>query len=129
MRQPPTRNYPAALKERAGTLAVAADQPMAQTARALGVPANTLPTWSGPYHRAERQEQEVNNEQLSEERTRLRTANARLQAEHDICKKAAASFAHQRPERPRGWPSRTRRARAGAAASAGQSRTVVMPRG
>jgi transposase len=50
-------SYPAACKKRAVKLAVASDQPMAQTARDLGGNENTLHTWIGKYHRAERQEQ------------------------------------------------------------------------
>jgi transposase len=73
----PTKSSPAACKERAVKLAVASGQPMAQTARALGVTANTLHTWSGTYHRAERPEQAVNDAHLYEERQRLRQANTR----------------------------------------------------
>ena len=51
------QSYPAELKERAVTLAVESEQPMAQTARDLGGNANTLHTWIGTYHRVERQEQ------------------------------------------------------------------------
>jgi transposase-like protein len=36
-------------------LAVESEQSMAQTARDLGVHENTLHTWIGKYHRAERQ--------------------------------------------------------------------------
>ena len=78
-------------------LAVESDQPIAQTARDLGVNENTLHTWIGNYHRAERQEKEVNDAHLYDELKRLRKENARLQEERDIVKKAAASFAHQLP--------------------------------
>jgi transposase len=44
---PTLRKYPAAFKHRAVTLAVESDQPIAQTARDLGVHANTLHTWIG----------------------------------------------------------------------------------
>ena len=47
MSQPTTKKYPAAFKERAVKLAVEADPSMAQTARDLGVNANTLHTWIG----------------------------------------------------------------------------------
>ena len=97
MSQPTMRKYPVELKERAVKLAVEADQPIAQTARDLGVNANTLHTWIGKYHRAERQEKEVNDAHLYDELKRLRKENARLQEERDIVKKAAASFAHQLP--------------------------------
>jgi len=72
-----TKKYPAAFKERAVTLAVESDQPMAQTARDLGGNENTLPTWMGQYHRVERQEQQVHDEQVYEELPRLRKENAR----------------------------------------------------
>src|ERR671932_552579 len=97
MSQPMTKKYSAAFKERAVKLAVASAQPIAQTARDLGVNENTLHTWIGTYHRAERQEKEVNDEHLYEELKRLRKENARLKEERDIVKKAAASFAQQRP--------------------------------
>jgi transposase len=42
MSQPMTKKYPAAFKERAVKLAVESDQPIAQTARDLGVNENTL---------------------------------------------------------------------------------------
>jgi transposase len=97
MSQPTTRQYPSAFKERAVKLAVEAGQSIAQTARDLGVNENTFHTWIGKYHRAERQEQQVHDEQLYEELKRLRKENARLKAERDILKKAAAYFAQQLP--------------------------------
>jgi transposase len=97
MSQPMTKKYPAAFKERAVKLAVESDQPMAQTARDLGVNANTLPTWMGKYHRVERQEKQVHDEHVYEELKRLRKENARFKEEREILKKAAASFAQQLP--------------------------------
>ena len=47
MSQPTMRIYPAVFKERAVQLAVESDQPLAQTARDLGVTENTLHTWIG----------------------------------------------------------------------------------
>ena len=44
MSQPTTRKYPAEFKERAAKLAVESEQPIAQTARDLGVNENTLHT-------------------------------------------------------------------------------------
>jgi transposase len=78
-------------------LAVEAGQPIAQTARDLGINENTLHTWIGQYHRAERQEQQVQDGHLYEELKRLRNENARLKEERDILKKAAAYFAQQLP--------------------------------
>ena len=97
MNQPTMRTYPAAFKERAVKLAVESDQPIAQTARDLGVNENTLHTWIGKYHRTERQEKEVQDEHLYEELKRLRKENTRLKEERDILKKAAAYFAQQLP--------------------------------
>jgi len=47
MNQPTMRQYPAEFKERAVKLAVESEQPIAQTARDLGVNENTLHTWIG----------------------------------------------------------------------------------
>jgi transposase len=97
MSKPAMKGYPAEFKERAVKLAVESEQPIAQTARDLGVNENTLHTWIGKYHRAVRQEKEVNGEHLYEELKRLRKENARLKEERDILKKAAAYFAQQLP--------------------------------
>jgi transposase len=97
MSQPTPRKYPAEFKERAVKLAVESEQAIAQTARELGVNENTLHTWSGKYHRTERQEKEVHDEHLYEELKRLRKENARLKEEREILKKAAAYFAQQLP--------------------------------
>ena len=97
MSQATTRMYPAECKERAVKLAVQTEQPIAQTARDLGVNENTLHTWIGTYHRAERQERQVHDEHLYEELKRLRKENARLKEEREILKKAAAYCAQQLP--------------------------------
>lgn len=86
MSHPPTRKYPAEFKKRAVKPAVESDQPIAQTARDLGVNENTLHTWIGKYHRVERQEKEVQDEHLYEELVRLRKENVRLKEERDILK-------------------------------------------
>ena len=109
MSQPTTKTYPAACKERAVKLAVESEPSIAQTARDLGINANTLHTWSGKYHRAERQEPQVQDEHLYEELKRLRKDNARLQEERDIFKKAAASCAPPLPYRTPGSTSSRRR--------------------
>jgi transposase len=97
MSQPTTSKYTAEFKERAVKLAVESDQAIAQTVRDLGVNENTLHTWIGKYHRAERQEKEGNDEHVYEELKRLRKENARLREEREILKKAAAYFAQQLP--------------------------------
>ena len=55
MSKPAMKGYPAEFKERAVKLAVESDQPIAQTARDLGVNENTLHTSIGKYHWAVRQ--------------------------------------------------------------------------
>jgi len=91
------QKYPAEFQERAVKLAVETEQPIAQTARDLGVNDNTLHTWIGKYHRAERQEPPVRDEHLYEELKRLRQDNTRLKEARDLFKKAAASVAPPRP--------------------------------
>jgi transposase len=97
MSKPAMKGYRAEFKKRAVKLAVESDQPIAQTARDLGVNENTLHTWIGKYHRAARQEQQTQDEHIYEEVKRLRKENARLKEERDISKKAAAYFAQQLP--------------------------------
>jgi transposase len=83
MRQPTVKKYPAAWKERAVTLAVAADQPLAQTARELGSNDKPLHPWIGTDHRLERQPQQVHDAHLDEALQRLRQAHTRLQEERE----------------------------------------------
>ena len=97
MSQPTMRKYPAEFKERAVKLAIESEQPIAQTARDLGVNENTLHTWIGKYHRAERQEQEVHDEHLYEDTETPAERKRPLKEERDILKKAAAYFAQQLP--------------------------------
>ena len=97
MSKPAMKGYPAEFKQRAVKLAVESDQPIAQTARDLGVNETTLHTWIGKYHRVERQEQQTQGEHIYEEVKRLRKENARLKEERDILKKAAAYFAQHLP--------------------------------
>src|SRR5215468_6994171 len=104
---PTMKTYPTELKERAVRRAIEAEQPLAQTARDLGVNENTLHTWIGQYHRAERQEQQVQDEHLYEELKRLRKENARLKEERASLKKAAAYFAQQLPYSTPGYTSST----------------------
>jgi transposase len=65
-------------------LAVESEQPIAQTARDLGVYENTLHTWLGKYHRTARQEKQVNDAHLYEDLKRLRKENARGKEERAI---------------------------------------------
>ena len=88
--------YSSEFKERAVKLAVESDQPIAQTARDLGVNENTLHTWLTKYHRSGAANQaKVSASHLYDELKQLKKENARLREERDILKKAAAYFASQ----------------------------------
>ena len=77
-------------------LAVESDQPVTDTARDLGVNANTLHNWISKYHRPKASgKAEKQDEHLYDELKRLRKENARLKEEHAILKKAAAFFARE----------------------------------
>ena len=77
MSKPAMQGYPAEFKERAVKLAVESEQPIAQTARDLGVNENMFHSWIGKYHCVERREKQVNDAHLYEELKRLRKDNAR----------------------------------------------------
>jgi len=87
-------SYSSDFKQDAVQLAVESDQSVAQTARDLGVNANTLYTWVTKYHQAESPINKGSGDKHPyEELKRLRKENARLKEERDILKKAAAYFA------------------------------------
>ena len=94
MSQPTTKKYAAEFKERAVKLAVESDQPIAQTARDLGINENTLHTWISKYHQGANGPQgRLDAAHLYEDLKRLKKENALLKEERDILKKAAAYFA------------------------------------
>jgi transposase len=75
-------------------LAVESDQPIAQTARDLGINPNTLYTWVAKHRQHKSPSPAVSGEeQPHDELMRLRRENALLKEERDILKKAAAYFA------------------------------------
>lgn len=81
-------------------LAVESNQPIAQTARALGVNSNTLHTWLRKYQSQQETNttgylDKVNDLHLYEELKQLRRENATLKEEREILKKAAAFFAKE----------------------------------
>jgi transposase len=109
MRKPAMNGSPAAVKERAVTRAGEADQPMAQTARDLGLHDTTLPPWLGKDHRAARQTPPVHAEHLDDALPRLHPETTRVPEARDIFQTAAADCAHPLPCRTRGSESRARR--------------------
>jgi transposase-like protein len=85
MSKPAMNVYPAEFKERAVKLAVESEQPIAQTARDLGLNENTLHTWIGQYHRVERQTQHSPRHSIfytGEEGSRPYLGNIRLTSTH-----------------------------------------------
>lgn len=97
MSQKKVNSYTAEFKEAAVKLAVESEQSVNQTARELGVNANTLHTWIAKYHREQATEcgSKVDEQHLYEELKLLRRENARLREERELLKKAAAFFAKE----------------------------------
>jgi transposase len=96
MSQEKPKTYTAEFRASAVKLANESDQPIAQTAKDLGVNANTLHTWIGKYSRPQSADKTVRtDEHLYEELKRLKKENARLTEERDLLKKAAAYFAKE----------------------------------
>ena len=94
MSKPKMKPYSAEFKERTVKLAVESDQPVAQTARDLGINENTLHTWVAKYHDGgSGSPGGASAEHLYDELKRLKKENALLKEERDILKKAAAYFA------------------------------------
>lgn len=81
-------------KQDAVKLAVESDQSVAQTARDLGINANTLYTWIKKFHQSEPSASSgAGDNNPYDELKRLRKENALLKEERNILKKAAAYFA------------------------------------
>ena len=97
MSQEKPKIYPAEFRESSVKLANESDQPIAQTARDLGINPNTLYGWISQYSQpissatvAGRTDQH-----LYDELKQLKKENARLKEERDLLKKAAAYFAQE----------------------------------
>ena len=83
--------YSAEFRESSVKLAIGSDQPIAQTARDLGINPNTLHTWIIKYSQPKEHNKTVRtDDHLYEELKRLKKENARLIEERDLLKKAAA---------------------------------------
>jgi transposase len=87
-------NYTSEFKESAVKLAVESDQPIAQTARDLGLNPNTLHTWISKYSEP-KTTAERTNEHIYDEVKRLKKELARVTQERDLLKKATAYFAKE----------------------------------
>lgn len=88
------RNYTPEFRSDAVKLARSTDQPIAQTARDLGIAEATLYSWVSQT-KVDRGEKDGLTTDERAEMTRLRRENRRLTMERDILKKAAAWFAKE----------------------------------
>lgn len=91
-------NYPLEFKVSSAQLAVDSDQPIAQTARDLGVNHNTLHNWIAQYSDSNQVNQKnMSNNKAScfEENKLLKKELVLVKQERDLLKKAAAYFAKE----------------------------------
>lgn len=91
-------NYPLEFKISSTQLAVDSNQPIAQTARDLGVNHNTLHGWIGKYsdsNQIDQKNMSNNKAACFEENKRLKKELALVKQERDLLKKAAAYFAKE----------------------------------
>ncbi len=97
MSQEKPKVYPSEFRESSVKLAIDSDQPIAQTARDLGVNPNTLHGWISRYSKPSPSQPTATrtDEHLYDELKQLKKDNARLKEERDILKKAAAYFAQE----------------------------------
>jgi len=86
--------YPLEFKVSSAQLASDSDQPIAGTARDLGVNINTMHNWIARYSNSNKNNM-TNNESTSEENRRLKKELAMVKQERDLLKKAAAYFAKE----------------------------------
>jgi transposase len=87
-------SYTSEFKESAVKLAVESDQPIAQTARDLGLNPNTLHTWINKYSKPKTAIART-DEHIYDEVKRLKKELARVTQERDLLKKATAYFAKE----------------------------------
>ena len=86
------KSYTIEFKQSSAKLAAESDQPIAQTAKELGINETTLYGWVTKYSPKLKQKTTIKSE-AEQELQKLRKENARLKQERDILKKAMAYFA------------------------------------
>ena len=86
--------YPVEFKESAVKLAIESKQPVAQTAKELGITKTTLYTWVDKYSKPKESTVRT-DEHLYDELKKLKKDLARVTRERDLLKKAAAYFAKE----------------------------------
>ena len=89
-------HYPLEFKQSSAKLAYESDKPIAQTAKDLGISANTLYTWVNKFYPDNKcSGPDIDLKSALIELKKLRQENAQLQQEKEILKKAAAYFAKE----------------------------------
>ena len=89
-------NYSPEFRMSSVKLALESDQPIAKTARDLGVNTSTLHTWIGNQSNSKESNNMTKNSECHfEEVARLKKELAIVKQERDLLKKAAAYFAKQ----------------------------------
>lgn len=91
------KKYDKSFKQQAIQLALTSDQPVAKTAKDLGILESTLYNWvsnSKIKEKPENPSQDIDVKQLHDELLKLRKENQRLKDTCDILKKATAYFAN-----------------------------------
>jgi transposase len=86
--------YTSEFKESTVKLAIESKQPISQTARELGVKANTLYTWISKYSQPKGSAPR-SDEHIYDEVKRLKKELSKTIEERDLLKKAAAYFAKE----------------------------------
>ncbi|PHZ86388.1 transposase [Paremcibacter congregatus] len=87
-------NYTSEFRESSVKLALETDQPVAQTAKNLGINISTLHTWISKYGVALGKPSPLNEHHFDEIK-RLKKELAQVTQERDLLKKAAAYFAKE----------------------------------
>ena len=86
--------YSSEFRESSVKLALESDQPIAQTARELGINPNTIHTWINKYSKPKTTVART-DEHIYDENKRLKKELARMTQERDLLKKAIAYFAKE----------------------------------
>lgn len=88
------KSSPSEFRESAVKLAIETDQPIAQTAKELGIKVSTLHTWIGKYSKPKVTSMRTTDHHFDEIK-QLKKELARVTQERDLLKKAAAYFAKE----------------------------------
>ena len=81
--------YSSEFKESSVKLAIESKQPISQTAKELGIKANTLYTWVDKYSKPKEPSMRT-DDHIYDENKRLKKELSRITQERDLLKKAAA---------------------------------------